>query len=101
MNEKAKKRDAAKPLKVIREGAIAASIWCRQAPSGYEYFDFSISRSWKTQTSGKEGYSSNFFASNESQLTGVIAKAAAWIARQQTDTNPDVIGDETVTHEVA
>ncbi len=35
------------PVHVVRKGAIAASIWQRQSPSGYAYFDFSLSRSWK------------------------------------------------------
>lgn len=72
-----------KPIKVVRKGAIAASIWERQTPTGLKYFDFSVSRSWKAKTSGKEGYSPNFFANNEIELTNVIKEAAGWIADQQ------------------
>ena len=36
-----------KPLKVIRRGAIAASIWRRKSPTGFVYLDFTLSRSWK------------------------------------------------------
>ena len=39
-------------VKVIRRGAVAASIWRRQTPTGFEYLDFSLSRSWKLK-SGK------------------------------------------------
>jgi hypothetical protein len=60
-----KKKPNTKPVKTVRHGAVAASIWRRQAPSGFEYFDFSLSRSWKTQSTGREGYSPNFFASNQ------------------------------------
>lgn len=78
-----KKKTAAKPVKTIRHGAVAASIWKRQAPSGFEYYDFSLSRSWKTQSSGREGYSPNFFAANAEELHATIAEAASWIASQQ------------------
>lgn len=81
MNEAIKKNDN-KPVKTIRQGAIGASIWKRQTPNGLEYFDFSISRSWKAKTSGKEGYSPNFFSSNETELTQVIKEASTWIACQ-------------------
>ncbi len=81
MNEAPKKSDN-KPVKTIRQGAIGVSIWRRQTQTGMEYFDFSISRSWKTKSSGKEGYSPNFFSSNEAELTQVVRDAAAWIACQ-------------------
>ncbi|MCA9128672.1 MAG: hypothetical protein KDB22_16415 [Planctomycetales bacterium] len=54
-------KEVLKPVKVIRNGAIAASIRRRQGPSGYEYYDFSLSRSWKAWSTGKEGYSPYFF----------------------------------------
>lgn len=78
-----KKKLTAKPIKTIRRGAIAASIWKRQAPSGFEYYDFSLSRSWKTQSTGREGYSPNFFAGNIEELHATIAEASSWIACQQ------------------
>lgn len=91
-----KKKPSTKPVKTIRQGAVGASIWKRQSPSGFEYFDFTLSRSWKTQKSGKEGYSPNFFASNESELYAVIAEARNWIENQQAsmmveDVNTDVM----------
>ena len=59
--DESKKKPTTAPVKTIRHGAIAASIWKRQATSGFEYFDFTVSRSWKTSATGKEGYSSSFF----------------------------------------
>lgn len=79
----AKKKSTLKPVKTIRHGAVAASIWKRQSPSGFEYYDFSLSRSWRTQKTGREGYSPNFFANNESELLATINEAASWIAGQQ------------------
>lgn len=102
MNEAIKKNDN-KPVKTIRQGAVGASIWRRQTPTGMEYFDFSISRSWKAKTTGKEGYSPNFFSSNEAELTQVIKDASTWIACQHvgllerqeaSDLDDDEDGDE-------
>lgn len=79
---KANSDSPTRPAHVVREGAVAASIWLRQSPSGYAYYDFSLSRSWKSVSSGKEGYSSNFFDRNRDDLMKVIDGATAWIADQ-------------------
>ena len=42
-------------------------MFCRTAPGGLEYLDFSLSRSWKTNTD-KEGYSQRFFAKNRDAM---------------------------------
>jgi hypothetical protein len=82
MNE-IKKKPATAPVKTCRHGAIAASIWKRQATSGFEYFDFTLSRSWKTAASDREGYSSSFFVRNAEELQAVIQEATDWIESQQ------------------
>lgn len=64
----------------VRQGAIAANNWLRQSQTGFVYYDFSISRSWKSQNSGKEGYSQNFFPDNQSQLTHCVSEPSVWIA---------------------
>lgn len=71
------------PVQVVRQGAIAASIWKRQSPSGFAYYDFSLSRSWKSMSSEKMGYSKNFFETNQHDLIEVIQKASAWIIAQR------------------
>ena len=68
-----------KPMKVIRQGAIAASIWRRQTSTGFEYLDFSLSRSWKLKSGEKEGYSQSFFEGNEEAIVEVVAEACAFI----------------------
>lgn len=83
MNEGTTKKATEKPVKTVRQGAVAASIWKRQAQNGLEYFDFSMSRSWKAKTTGKEGYSPNFFIGNEDAITAVVKEATSWIASQQ------------------
>lgn len=75
--------DKNNPVKVVRQGAIAASIWLRQAPTGFPYYDFTISRSWKSVAGGKTGYSQNFFDRNKNELLQVIEGACSWIAEQQ------------------
>jgi len=67
---------------VIRAGAVAASIWLRQPPGGSPYYDFSLSRSWKSVSTGKDGYSSNFFDRNREDLVKVVDGASDWIAAQ-------------------
>lgn len=81
----------AEPVHVVRQGAIAASIWQRQSPSGFAYFDFTLSRSWKSKTE-KTGYSKSFFGTNKDQLLAVIAETAQWIAtnsQEQAGDGPD------------
>ena len=65
-------------VKTFRSGAVAANVFSRQAPGGFEYLDFSLSRAWKT-AGGKEGYSQNFFAGNEEALHTVIEQASDFI----------------------
>lgn len=85
MKGKNKEQDneTAEPVIVIRKGAIAASIWKRQSPSGYAYHDFSLSRSWKSMSTEKQGYSRNFFETNDADLVEVIQKASAWITENR------------------
>ena len=85
MKGKNKEQDneTAEPVIVVRKGAIAASIWKRQSPSGYAYHDFSLSRSWKSMSTEKQGYSRNFFETNDADLVEVIQKASAWITENR------------------
>ena len=71
--------EAAEPLETIREGSVAASIWQRQSLSGYAYYDFSLSRNWKSMSTDKTGSSKNFFSKNQDELKRVIEKACKWI----------------------
>ena len=81
-----KKNNSQSPVKVIRNGAIAASVWKRQTSTGFEYLDFSLSRSWKLKTGEKEGYSQNFFERNEEALLDVIEQASEYIRANQVST---------------
>lgn len=79
------KQDSTMPIHVVRRKAIAASIWKRQAPSGYPYYDFSLSRSWKSLSTNKTGYSKNFFAEHAPELTEVIQETTAWIEARKAE----------------
>ena len=70
------------PEQVIRDGGIAAMIWRRESTTGFPYYEYSISRSWKNQA-GKTGYSQNYFSRNEAQLINVISQATVWIAEAE------------------
>lgn len=41
----------------FRHGAIAASVFRRINSTGIPFMDISLSRTWKNQRTGKEGYS--------------------------------------------
>ena len=83
MNEVKKTKDKSQNyLKTFRNGAIAANIFRRQSPSGFEYLDFSLSRSWKTKQGDKEGYSSSFFEKNDDDLHASIDDAVGFIRAQ-------------------
>ncbi len=77
------------PVHVVRRGAIAASVWKRQSPSGFAYYDFSLSRSWKSMSTEKMGYSKNFFETNQAELIEVIQQASAWISQQRAAETPE------------
>jgi len=76
-------RETTDPVHAGRKGALAASVWHRQSPSGYAYYDYSIRRSWKSMSSDKMGYSKNFFETNQTDLIEVIQKASAWIVEKR------------------
>lgn len=69
------------PVHTVREGAVAASIWLRQSPSGFPYYDFSLSRSWKSMSTGKTGYSKNFFGRHKAELVAVIERVTEEMAK--------------------
>ncbi len=78
-SKKKKSVTAEAPVHTITDGAVGASIWRRQSPSGYSYYDFSLSRSWQSLSSGSTAHSRNFFAANQVELVKVIEQAAQWI----------------------
>ncbi len=70
------------PVHVIREGAVAASIWQRNTAHGMSYLEFTLARSWKSKA-GSTGYSQAYFSRNEAELLSVVKQAAAYIAQAE------------------
>jgi hypothetical protein len=84
-------------VRTFRDGAVAANVFRRTAPGGFEYLDFSITRAWKVP-SGKEGYSTNFFEKNREALHAVVDQACDFIA---TNTPAERIPDAQLTQKAA
>jgi hypothetical protein len=82
-------KDATELAHTIRDGAIAASVWKRQSQTGFPYFEFSLSRSYASISSGKKGYRSNFFARNKEQLVKVVSEACDWCAQHEQENFSD------------
>ena len=89
-----KKAEPQRPIRTFRVGAIAANVWTRQTSTGFEYLDFSLSRSWKLKSGEKEGYSTSFFHNNKDALFRVIEEATAFIVENSVPEQDADEGDE-------
>ena len=100
MNEK--KKQAApkqKPEHVIRRGEVAATIDLRQSNCGYVYYGYSLGKSWRSMTTGKETHGSSFFAKNEEDIIQVVREASAWIREKMgSASSPKVAKSVTESH---
>ena len=76
-----KKKPPAHPnyVTTIRDGAIVVMIGRGTTPDGHTYLYYELSRTWKAQTSGREGQSKKFYDRNEEALVKVITMASRWI----------------------
>lgn len=88
---KPKGKDLSELAHTVRDGAIAANIWKRQSQTGFPYYEFSLSRSYKSVSSGKTGYRDNFFSRNEPQLLKVVELACRWMAEHEEDNFSDKV----------
>src|SRR5262245_41240693 len=75
--------EKARPVHTIAEGSVNAAIFRRQSPSGFVYHSYNLKRSYRSLTTGKEAYSSDFFAENQADLATAVVKATGWIAGQK------------------
>jgi hypothetical protein len=74
--------DSQKPVHSISVGSLTASIYLRQAPSGYGYYAYNVKRSYRSLTTGNQIQSTDFFAENKSDLIAVVTQASLWIAAE-------------------
>ena len=76
-----------KPVEVIRDGSLAASVWERDGSKG-RYFEFTLSRSYKTDDGF--AYSGTFHERDAEALMRVVERAAASIReRNANGTQPE------------
>jgi len=66
-------------VQTIREGAIAANIFRGNTADGHTYLYFELSRSWKSQSGGRQGYSKKLYPRNADAVCTVARQAARWI----------------------
>jgi len=78
--KKSENEDGQKPVHIITAGSLVASIYLRQAPSGYAYYAYNIKRSYRSLTTNNQIYSTDFFAENRTDLIACISQASAWIS---------------------
>jgi len=76
---KSPKKASSKYIETIRDGAVAANIFRGNTADGHTYLYFELSRSWKTTTGNREGYSKRFYERNSDALCTVIQQAQRWI----------------------
>ena len=69
--------DTDKPVKVLRDGAVAASIWLRRTSAGV-FYDVTFSRCWKDEETGRWGYSQSFSDYHLDPLAELAQEAAVW-----------------------
>lgn len=81
MSKPKKNQASSNYVTTVREGAIAANIFRGNTPDGFTYLYFELSRSWKAQSSNREGYSKKFYGRNAEALKNVIDTASEWIAK--------------------
>lgn len=65
------------PVKMIRQGAIGASIWERSGKKG-TFYEFSLSRSYKG-ADGKSGYAQTYHSYDVEAIRWVVEQASSWI----------------------
>jgi len=80
MNDK-KKPAAQKimPEHTIRCGNTIATIHQRSSHTGYVYWDYSLSRTWRSRSTTNDLFGDSFFIDNQDDLVEVIGKACEWI----------------------
>lgn len=88
-----KKQSAAKPAAVheVRSGETRAIVYQAQTNAGFKYFQFVLTRSWSSLSTGKESQGNSFFPSNEHEIIQAVREASAWIrarVQQTLDVSP-------------
>ena len=83
-----------KPVQTFREGTIAASVWERAGRRG-QYFELTVSRSFRRTNEDGFGYSPCFRARDVNALKQCIDAASAWILSKDAQADRQVDEPET------
>jgi len=86
MAEKKRTTAAPKAAHTIKVGDVAAEIYLRQSNTGFPYYDFQLTRKWKSMSSQKQVSGSSFFNVHQEDLTKAVAQASNWISQKMTAT---------------
>ena len=90
MKEKRTHSSKQQPVHVIQCGNVVAAIHFRQSNCGLQYYDFALTRTWKSLASGKQARAATFFAENHNDLIQAITKASSWINEQRESEDADI-----------
>lgn len=74
------KQEKQKPLKVFRQGMIAASVWARSGNRG-PYGEFTLSRTYRD--GGAFRYATTYRTRDAEALKAVIASAITWMQSEE------------------
>ena len=85
MSEKKPSSIKQKPEHEVHCGAVTASIYLRQSNCGYPYLAYSLSRSWRSQATGKQTQGTSFFDQDEADLTQAVRQACEWIRKKNAE----------------
>jgi hypothetical protein len=66
-------------ITTVRDGALGANIFRGNTADGHTYLYFELSRSWKSQSGTREGYSKKYYPRNVEAICNVAELAARWI----------------------
>jgi hypothetical protein len=83
MNDKRKHTNRQQPVHTIQCGDVVAAIHLRQSNCGLQYYDFTLTRTWKSLASGKQARAVTFFENNQKDLCQAITEASTWIRERQ------------------
>lgn len=85
--------------KAIADGETA-SIFLRQSNSGFQYFDLSLTRNWRSRTTNKVSSENSFFCENEGEIVQAVKEAAAWIRNKRDDAGGTEPEDQTIERQI-
>ena len=78
-----------KPIQTFRQGMVAASVWERAGRRG-QYFELTLSRSFRRNDKEGFGYSPCFRARDVEALKHCVDAAKAWILAKDADADREV-----------